>query len=55
MEQSPSEKLKVTHPVKKFTALYKESEGSLPCSQEPAIGPCPDPDKSRSHFPTLFP
>jgi hypothetical protein len=22
-----------------------ETEGSLPCSQEPATGPCPDPDE----------
>jgi len=24
-----------------------ETEGSLPCSQQPTAGPCPDPDKSR--------
>jgi hypothetical protein len=32
-----------------------EPDGSLPCSQEPAIGPYPDPDVSIPHFPTLFP
>jgi len=32
-----------------------EPIGSLPCSQEPAIGPCPEPDASSSHLPTLFP
>jgi hypothetical protein len=30
-------------------------EGSLPCSQEPATGSCPEPDASSPHFPTLFP
>jgi hypothetical protein len=32
-----------------------ESEGSLPCSQDPAIGPYPDTDASTPHLPTLFP
>jgi hypothetical protein len=32
-----------------------EPEGSLPCSQQPAIGPHPEPDASSPHFPTLFP
>jgi hypothetical protein len=32
-----------------------EPEGSLPCSQEPAIGPYPEPDESIAHLPTLFP
>jgi hypothetical protein len=26
-----------------------ESEISLPCSQKPATGPCPDPDESSPH------
>jgi len=30
-----------------------ESEGSLPCSQEPATGPCPEPDESSPHTVTL--
>jgi hypothetical protein len=32
-----------------------EPEGSLPCSQEPAIGPYPKPDESSPQLPTLFP
>jgi len=32
-----------------------EPESSLPCSQEPATGPYPDPDASSLHLPTLFP
>jgi hypothetical protein len=32
-----------------------ESEGSFPCSQEPTIGPYPEPDESSPHLPKLFP
>jgi hypothetical protein len=32
-----------------------ESEGSLPCPQEPATGPYPEPDASNPHLPNLFP
>jgi hypothetical protein len=32
-----------------------EPEGSLPCSQEPANGPYPEPDESSPHLPTQFP
>jgi hypothetical protein len=31
-----------------------ESEGSLPCSQEPATGPYPEPDESNLQSRTLF-
>jgi hypothetical protein len=32
-----------------------ESEDSLPCSQEPATGPCPEQDEFSPHLLTLFP
>jgi hypothetical protein len=32
-----------------------EREGSLPCSQQPATSPYPEPDESNLHLPTLFP
>jgi hypothetical protein len=31
-----------------------ELEGSLPCSQEPSIGPCPEPDETNPHPYTFF-
>jgi hypothetical protein len=31
-----------------------EPEDSLSCSQEPAIGPYPEPDESNPHPPKLF-
>jgi hypothetical protein len=30
-----------------------EPEGSLPCSQEPSIGPYPEPDQSSPYYPIL--
>jgi hypothetical protein len=32
-----------------------EPDGSLPCLQEPAIGPYPEPDAYSPHLPNLFP
>jgi hypothetical protein len=34
---------------------FMESEGSLLCSQGPATGLYPEPDKFDAHLPTLFP
>jgi hypothetical protein len=31
-----------------------EPKGALPCSQEPAIRPYPEPDQSSPHHPILF-
>jgi hypothetical protein len=31
-----------------------EPEGSLPFSQEPDTGPCPEPDQSNPYHPILF-
>jgi hypothetical protein len=31
-----------------------EPEGSLPCSQEPATDPYPDPDESSPYHPIIF-
>jgi hypothetical protein len=30
-----------------------EPEGSLPCSEEPSTGPCPEPDQSSPYHPIL--
>jgi hypothetical protein len=32
-----------------------EPEGLVPCSQQSATGPCPEPDAANQHPHTLFP
>jgi len=32
-----------------------ETDGSVPCSQQPGTGPYPEPDKSNTNLPILFP
>jgi hypothetical protein len=34
---------------------FMELVASLPCLQEPASDPCPEPDSCSPHFPILFP
>ena len=43
--------LPVTQLVKNFSYIM-ENEGSLPCLQQPAIGPHPKPDEFSSHSQT---
>jgi len=33
---------------------FMEAEASLPCSQEPATGPYPEPDESSPHLSILL-
>jgi len=48
------QKFIVIHIVKTFTfPASVESKGSIPCSQEPAITPYPEPVKSNSHIHNL--
>jgi hypothetical protein len=48
------EKLTVTQLVEKISPSFTETEGSLPCSQGPAIDRSPQPDESIPHHSTLY-
>jgi hypothetical protein len=41
--------------IKKYPAFCMEPEGSSPCSQKPATGPCPEPAESSSPHLSLSP
>jgi len=45
--------LRVTQLVKYFP-VFKEPEGSLPCAQNPDMGPYPEKAESSTHPHTLF-
>jgi hypothetical protein len=45
--------MSVAQLLKKLPAFI-EPEGSLPCLQEPATSPYPEPDESSPHPPFLF-
>jgi hypothetical protein len=55
MEQGHSSETKSHSVCQQIPCLFMEPKGSLPCSQEPANGPYPDPDKSTPRLPALFP
>jgi hypothetical protein len=44
-----------SHSASQEIPTFYGPEGLLPCSQEPASGPCPKPDETTPHLPTLFP
>jgi hypothetical protein len=54
IEQGPYQKLVVSQLLKKYSPHVMEHEGSLPCSQNPAICPSPETDKSILHTTFLF-
>jgi hypothetical protein len=55
MEQNPSWQANSHSATQEIPRPFMEPEGSLPCSQQPATDPYPEPDESSSHLPTLFP
>jgi hypothetical protein len=54
MEQGPSWKAD-SRSVSELPRLLWTPKISLPCSQQPATGPYPEPDKSSPHISTHFP
>jgi hypothetical protein len=47
--------LRSCHSTSQPSLPFMEPEGSLPCPQEPATGPYPEPDAFSSNLPTRFP
>jgi hypothetical protein len=52
-DQSPS--LEANSHSSSQGPAYMELEGTLPCSQEPVTGPCPESRESSPQLPILFP
>jgi hypothetical protein len=52
MELSPSWEAPGCAATLEFPTYYET--GSLPCSQEPSIGPYPEPDESSPYHPILY-
>jgi hypothetical protein len=50
MELSPFREVTWYSTTKEFPKYFIEAEVSLPCSQEPAIIPYPDPDESSPYL-----
>jgi hypothetical protein len=55
MEQSPSWEADNHSASQEIPRRVMEPEDSLPCSQNPATGACPEPDAYRLHIHTPFP
>jgi hypothetical protein len=49
MDYSPSREPKSFSATQKIIIIFMEPEGSLPSSQQPTIGPYPEPDQSKDN------
>jgi hypothetical protein len=54
MELSPFYEANSLHSYSKMSQYIIEPEVLLPCSQEPATGPYPEPNESNPYYPVLF-
>jgi hypothetical protein len=54
MEQSLSWDANIHSPNQEITRLLMETEGTIPCWEELATGPYPEPDAPTLNLPTLF-
>jgi hypothetical protein len=54
MGLNPSWKAASRSITQEFRNILWDPQGSLPCSQELATGPYPEPDESSLYHPTLF-